>query len=362
MPNAPNTPEPNHRAALARELGVGHVFCVASGTMISSGLFILPGLAHAQAGPAIVWSYLFAGLLATAGALSIAELTTAMPKAGGDYFFVTRVFGPGVGTVAGLLSWFSLSLKSAFAIVGMATFAALLVELSGLAVGAGLCAVFVAINILGVREAARLQVALVTGLFILLAVYIVAGLFQVRPELLIPLAPYGLVSVFSATGLVYISYGGLLKAISVAEEVKDPGRTLPLGLLLSLVFVTIVYVLAVFVTSGVVETEQLDHSLRPLSDGGQVVLGRWGFVALTTGAILAFVSTANAGILAASRYLLALSRDKLLPAPLARVNRRFRTPHVAIIITGLIVVMGLLLDLKILVEAASTVLILGNIL
>lgn len=98
--------------------------------MISSGIFVLPGLAHAKAGPAVVFSYFLAGLLATAGLLSIAELTTAMPKAGGDYFYISRGLGPATGTIAGLLSWFSLSLKSAFALIGMAVLVAPFVPLS----------------------------------------------------------------------------------------------------------------------------------------------------------------------------------------------------------------------------------------
>jgi len=349
-------------AELKKGLGLVHVFAIASGAMISSGLFVLPGMAHALAGPGVIWSYLMAGILATAGALSMAELTTAMPKAGGDYFFIMRGFGPGVGTVAGLLSWFSLSLKSAFAIVGMATFAALIVNLHGLLAGAVLCVVFVGLNLVGVREAARVQVVLVAGLFALLATYVVVGMGQVRSELLIPFAPYGLARVFSATGFVFVSYGGLLKVASVAEEVRRPGRTIPLGLLLSLVAVTIAYTSVVMVTSGVVETEALDGSLMPLSDGGRAILGRAGYVAMSVGAALAFITTANAGIMAASRYLLALARDRLLPAPLARVNARFRTPHVAILVTGAVIVASLLLELEVLVKAASTVLILGYML
>jgi len=347
---------------LKKGLGLVHVFAIASGAMISSGLFILPGMAHALAGPGVIWSYVLAGILATAGALSIAELTTAMPKAGGDYFFIMRGFGPGVGTVAGILSWFSLSLKSAFAIVGMATFAALIVNLHGLAAGAVLCALFVALNLVGVREAARVQVALVGVLFALLAAYIVVGAGQVRSELLIPFAPYGLARIFSTAGFVFVSYGGLLKVASVAEEVRRPGRTIPLGLVLALVSVTLIYTLAVVVTSGVVESEALDGSRTPLSDGGRAILGRAGYVAMSVGAALAFITTANAGIMAASRYLLALSRDRLLPGPLAKVNRRFQTPHVAILITGAVIVVSLLLKLDVLVEAASTVLILGYML
>jgi amino acid transporter/mannitol/fructose-specific phosphotransferase system IIA component (Ntr-type) len=347
---------------LKKGLGLVHVFAIASGAMISSGLFILPGMAHAEAGPGVIFSYLLAGILATAGALSIAELTTAMPKAGGDYFFIMRGFGPGVGTVAGVLSWFSLSLKSAFAIVGMATFAALVVNLHGLVAGPVLCVLFVVLNLVGVREAARAQVVLVAGLFALLALYIVAGLGQVRSALLIPFAPYGLGRVFWTTGFVFVSYGGLLNVASVAEEVRRPGRTIPLGLALSLVSVTLIYTLAVVVTSGVLETETLDGSLTPLSDGGRAILGEAGYIAMSVGAVLAFVSTANAGIMAASRYLLALSRDRLLPRPLAKVNRRFRTPHAAILVTGAVIVLSLFLKLDILVEAASTVLILGYML
>ncbi len=105
---------------LAKDLGLIHIFSLAAGAMISSGLFILPGLAHARAGPAVVLSYFLAGLLAMRGLLSIIELTTAMPKTGADHFYISRAMGPAMGTVAGVLSWFSLSPKSAFALVGAA--------------------------------------------------------------------------------------------------------------------------------------------------------------------------------------------------------------------------------------------------
>ncbi|MFP3938038.1 MAG: amino acid permease, partial [Phycisphaerae bacterium] len=347
---------------LGKRLKLSHVFAIASGAMISSGLFILPGMAHAMADPGVIWSYLLAGILATAGALSIAELATAMPKAGGDYFFITRGFGPGVGTIAGTLSWFSLSLKSAFAIFGMATFLTLLVALHGIFAGAMLVTVFVALNVVGVREAARVQVAIVALLFGLLILYVLAGVGQVRSELLIPFAPQGLAPIFTTAGFVFVSYGGLINVASIAEEVRKPGKTIPLGLVLSLIAVTLCYTLVVVVTSGVVESSELDGSRTPISDGGRAIMGGFGYVAMTIGAVLAFVSTANAGIMSASRYLLALSRDKLLPAPLSAVNRRFGTPHVAIMVTGAVILLSLLLELAVLVEAASTVLILANIL
>jgi APA family basic amino acid/polyamine antiporter len=87
------------------------VFSIASGAMISSGIFILPGFAYAKTGPTVFISYFIAGFLGFLGILSVIELATAMPKAGGDYYFVNKTFGPVMGTISGFLGWFALSLK-----------------------------------------------------------------------------------------------------------------------------------------------------------------------------------------------------------------------------------------------------------
>jgi len=106
-------------ANLKKELGLLDVFCVATGAMISSGLFILPAIAYAKAGPAVILSYFFASLLVLPSVFSKAELATAMPRAGGTYFFIERSLGSMCGLFGGLAGWFSLVLKSAFAVVGM---------------------------------------------------------------------------------------------------------------------------------------------------------------------------------------------------------------------------------------------------
>ncbi len=330
--------------------------------MISSGLFVLPGLAYEKAGPAVVLSYLIAGLFAMTGMLSIAELATAMPKAGGDYFYITRGMGPGVGTVAGLLNWFSLSLKSAFALVGMAAFTTLIVGVNIHVIAVVFCLLFVLVNLIGVKQAASFQVALVAGLLVLMLLYVAYGLPAVKVQHFDPFAPKGLAAVFSTAGFVFVSYGGLLKIASVSEEVKDPGRVIPSGLILSLVVVSIFYTVMVFVAAGVVPPAKLAGSLTPISDGAAIVMGRWGWIALSVGAVLAFVSTANAGIMAAARYLLALSRDGLLPKPLEKVSARFKTPTTAVLVTGGFIAVALFLNLRLLIEAASTVLILSYML
>ncbi|MDH5186403.1 MAG: amino acid permease [candidate division WOR-3 bacterium] len=343
---------------LKKELNLFDIFCITSGAMISSGLFILPGLAHAQAGPAVFISYFLAGLLAITGMLSQAELASAMPKAGGTYFYVTRTLGPAVGTVDGLITWVSLSLKSAFALVGMSAFTILLINLDIRLIGVVLCLIFILINLIGIKEAGTVQIVLVLGLFAALLLYIILGLPAIKAQNLLPFAPKGFSAILSTAGFVFVSYGGLLKIASLAEEVKNPGKTIPLGMILSHLIVTLLYMIVVFVTTGVLSGDKLDYSLTPISDGAAVFMGGWGKIFFGIAAILAFVSTANAGIMSASRYPLALGRDGLLPEFLGSVNQRFKTPHFAILITGLFMIVVLFLRLTILVKVASTVLIL----
>ncbi len=347
---------------LPKSLNLLDVFAIATGAMVSSGLFILPGLAYAKAGPAVVVSYLLAGLLACCGMLSIAELATAMPKAGGDYFFATRGLGPAVGTIAGLLSWFALSLKSVFALVGMGAFAVLVIGIDARLVAFVFCLVFLVLNLTGVKIAARVQVALVAGLLVLLVLYVLWALPAVRMSNFEPVAPKGLTPIVSTAGFVFVSFGGLLKVASVAEEIERPDRNIPMGMIVSLLVVAVAYALVILMTIGVLSPDRLSGSRTPISDGAASFMGSWGAVVMGVAAILAFVSTANAGMMAASRYLLALSRDELLPGPFGRINAKFKTPHIALVVTGLFMAAALVLELDLLIKAASTVLVLSYML
>ena len=142
----------NGNPALKKALHLIDVFSISTGAMISSGLFVLPGLAFAKAGPAMILAYLLAALLIIPSMLAKAELSTAMPKSGGTYFFIDRSLGPVLGTFGGLANWFSLSMKSAFALVGIGAFAVLAVpnitpmQIKLIAVSA--CALFTIFNIL----------------------------------------------------------------------------------------------------------------------------------------------------------------------------------------------------------------------
>jgi amino acid transporter/mannitol/fructose-specific phosphotransferase system IIA component (Ntr-type) len=346
---------------LKKDLNLLDILCITTGAMLSSGIFLLPGLAFSKAGPAVFLSYFIAGILAAAGMLSQAELTSAMPKSGGTYYFVTRSMGAAVGTVYGLITMLSLALKSAFELISMAAFTSFIIQMDIRIIGLILCVVFILINILGAKGAGRIQTVLVFIIVPVLILYSMAGLPSVDVQNFVPFAPNGVLSIFSTAGFVFVSYGGLLKVASIAEEVRDPGRVLPLGMILSLIIIMLLYMGVIFVTTGNLQGDVLAKSLRPVTDGASVFAGRWGGILVTFVAILGFSSAANAGILGASRYPLALSRDDLLPKPLGKINNRFKSPHNAIILTGIMIAVSLFMKMDILIKAASSVLILTYI-
>lgn len=347
---------------LKKQLNLLDVFCIASGAMISSGIFILPGLAFSYAGPAVFISYLLAGVLALVGVLSVIELSTAMPKAGGDYYFVTRSLGPLVGTVSGVMSWFALSLKTAFAVFGIAEVVFLLTGTPIVLTAAIVCTVFAVLNIIGVEAAAKLEVYLVVGLLSILGVYCFAGKLQFQASHFRPFLPEGANSVFSTAGFVFVAYGGLLNVATISEEVINPKRNIPLGFLLSVLVITGLYTVVLIITVGVMAPDRLSGSLSPIADAAEQLTGKPGYILVTAAAFMAFITTANAGIMSASRYPLALSRDKLLPKSIGFVHNRYNTPVFSVGLTSVFIFCALLLDIEQLVKAASTVILTANVL
>ncbi|MBU0519981.1 amino acid permease [bacterium] len=347
--------------SLKKELNLLDVFCITLGAIMSTGLFLLPGLAYEKAGPAVIFSYFLAGLLATTGLLSQAELASAMPKAGGTYFYVTRSLGPAVGTVYGLITLVALALKSAFELMGMAVFTRLLIDWDVRFIAILLCLIFLFINLRGAKRAGRIQVILVFTILSALAIYIGYSSKHIQTTHFEPFLPQGFRGVLMGAGFVFVSFGGLLKVASLAEEIKNPGKILPLGMILSLLSAWAIYMMVIFLTVGVLPGSELSGSLRPLSDAALVSIGEWGYIFLAIIAIIAFASAANAGIMGASRYPMALSRDGLLPGFVGEINDRFKTPHYSILITGGFMIAALFLDLEVIIKAASAVLILTYI-
>ena len=359
----------NNETELKRELGLLDVFSVAAGAMISSGLFVLPAIAYSKAGPGMIVAYFIASILIIPSVLSKAELATAMPRSGGTYFFIERSLGPIGGLFSGLAGWFSLALKSAFAVLGMALicevilrdfFNAHFTDWNVKILAVLCCLLFTGLNTVSVKHTSRLQNILVAVLLIILATFVVAGAgsvdimrFKAPPDTDIKFR-----AVLATCGLVFISFGGLTKVASIAEEVKQPGRNLPRGMILAWFVVSVFYILVITITVGVLDGVTLADSHAPISRAAETFMGTPGFVILSIAAVAAFITTANGGILAASRSPMAMSRDQLLPPSLARINRRYRTPHTSILLTGGFMIASIvLLDIEMLVKTASTLMI-----
>ena len=335
---------------LKKELGLFDVFAISTGAMFSSGFFLLPGLAAAKAGPAVFVAYLIAGVLILPAMFSVAELSTALPRAGGAYFFLDRSLGSMVGTIGGLGTYFALTLKTAFALIGIGAYAAFFIELPIKTVAVALTFLFMIVNIVGAKETTALQRILVIILLTVLAFFLVQGVVFVTSGQsasetagrMQPFLPFGLSGLLSTVGFVFVSYAGLTKVASVAEEIKNPDRNIPLGMILSLFVTSLVYVVGVFLMVSILEPSSLHSDLTPVATAAESFFtwlpGSTGLLLVVAAALAAFASTGNAGLLSASRYPLAMARDRLLPDFFATLGR-FRTPTLSILVTGFVIVL-----------------------
>ena len=336
--------------SLKKSLTLFDVFAISTGAMFSSGFFLLPGIAAAQTGPSVVLAYFVAGIMILPAMLSKAELTSAMPKAGGSYYFIERSMGPMLGTIGGLGTWLSLVFKTAFALIGMGAYLAIFVELPIKPLAIGLTVAFMALNVVGAKESSGLQRILVTVLLAVLGFFIAQGLYFVvdRPEAtqtladMGPLFLSGVEGFMGTVGLVFVSYAGLTKVSSVAEEVEDPDRVIPLGMLLSISVATVVYCVGVAVMMWVLDPQAFQKDLTPVASAAAVLFD-WlpegvGVGLAVAAAVAAFASTGNAGIMSASRYPLAMGRDRLLPHAFTHIGR-YSTPTMGILATGVLMIL-----------------------
>jgi amino acid transporter/mannitol/fructose-specific phosphotransferase system IIA component (Ntr-type) len=330
---------------LKKELTLFHVYAIATGTTLSAGFFLLPGLAAIEAGPAVPLVYFIAVIPLVPAMFSIIELATAMPRAGGVYYFLDRTMGPMIGTVGGFGTWSALVLKVAFALIGMGAYIKLFfpsVEIVPVAVSTAI--ILGILSLFGSKKSGTLQILLVAVLLFCLFVFIGYGLPKVNINHFDNFLSSGWASILSASGIVYISYIGLTKIASLSEEVKNPERNLPLGIFLALGTALIIYVLGTMVMTGVIPLERFVGDLTPVATAGEYLFGEVGVILFSIAALFAFTSVANGGILSASRYPLALSRDHLLPRYFLKMSK-WSTPIFAIMLTvGTIVVILLLLD------------------
>jgi amino acid transporter/mannitol/fructose-specific phosphotransferase system IIA component (Ntr-type) len=350
---------------LKRELKLIDVYSISTGAMFSSGFFLLPGLAFALSGAWVILAYALSAVLVVPAMLSKAELASAMPKAGGTYYFLDRSMGPLVGTIGGLGTWVAMGFKNTFALIGMGAYLVLVVDLDITVVALVLTALFTVFNIVGAKETAGLQRVLVFALVAILGLFVAAGLAEILSRGIVESTAAAFAAapgtdvdgVFATVGLVFVSYAGLTKTASVAEEVDNPDRNLIRGMAYSLATAAFIYVAGCYVLVMVVDHADLASDLTPVATAARAVFdwlpAQVALGVILVAAIAAFASTANAGILAASRYLLAMGRDRLVSTRFASVSKR-GTPVLGVLASSAFIAVALLtLDVITVAKLAS---------
>ncbi|MAP99924.1 MAG: hypothetical protein CMC51_03845 [Flavobacteriaceae bacterium] len=330
---------------LERSLSLPAVIAIGIGGMLGTGIFVLPGLAATKIGASLWLAYLIAAICILPAAYSKSELATAMPSSGGTYVFIERAFGPLFGTISGLGLWIALVLKCAFALVGIGAYVLVVLEMDSegitKSVGLGFLFLVFLLNVVGAKKAGSFQ-----SYAVLLALIVLAALFVLGIQTMDQATPFfaklknetvelaGYKDLIFTVAFVYLSYSGVTKVAAIAEEIKNPDKNLPQGMILSLIIITIIYVLISFVLTSNISLSELAGNYSPIHTlaidlnvssfeiNGVHVVG--AFIAFI--AVLTLLSTVNAGVLASSRFPFAMSRDGLLPEFWSKVHRRFLTP------------------------------------
>ncbi len=344
---------------LQHKMSLGAVVAISASAMLGSGIFVLPGLAAAKTGPSVFLAYVLAGICVLPAAMSKAELATAVPTSGGTYVYLDRTFGPLAGTVAGIGLWLSLLLKSAFALVGFGAYLSVLADIPLIPMALVFLVLITILNVYGVKRVGVFQQVIVLTSVISFSLLAIWGLFVMDGANLVPAFPMGTTGFFSATAFVFVAFAGVTNVAAVAEEVEDPARNLPRGILISLGVVTAMYGLIVLAIVGTVPWAELSGDIHPVYTFSNALAGPYiGWIAALLG-VLTMTSMANSGLLAASRFPFAMSRDALLPQWLTALHPEYLTPVRSIILTSVAIALSIvMLDVEKMAKLASAFILL----
>ena len=337
---------------IERSLGLNGVVIVTIAASIGAGLFVLPSFAAAIMGPGIWLAFLLAGIVFLPGTLSKSELASAMPENGGAYVYVERSFGPLVGTISGLGLWASFLLKSAFALIGFSAYMYVVtnyfdVETNSTLIIMSALALITFLNLLGIKKVKAFQTPILALTTALVVIICIIQLFDGSTDFSRPLdgafdvAKEDPTLVAEAAALVFVAYAGIYKAGAIGGEIKKPEKNLHRSMLISLLLITILYVFVTFIMMASVEGDWWinsdDGTVRedPIFAFVDAVASTKVGLAVAMLAVLTMISGALSGLLAASRFLFAMARDSLLPGSLGDTNKKFETPHWAILLTGI---------------------------
>lgn len=377
------------QVSLSRDLGLFDVTMIGVGAMIGAGIFGLTGIAAGEAGPVgLLLAFLLNGVVTSLTGLTYAELGAAYPQAGGGYAWVkeglTRIFG----FYAGWISWFSHSVACSLYAVLFGTFFAELLEIAGLELGQnvaffGLTSEQVAVKVLAVLAALLFIIINVrgsseTGLvgnIITIFKIVVLGLlvvFGLRAMLNIPdwadnfwrdpgPLPHGLGGIILAMGLTFVAFEGYEIIAQSGEEVKNPAHNVPRAIFIAIAVVVVVYLAVAFVSIGALVQDSGLPNWMYLGENGERAMIEtaraimpYGALIMILGGLASTTSALNATIYSSSRVSFAMGRDRDLPAIFGRIHPRNKTPHWAIWLSGLLIIlMAVLLPVTDVASGAS---------
>jgi amino acid transporter/nucleotide-binding universal stress UspA family protein len=380
---------------LARTLGLFDAVMIGLGAMIGAGVFVLTGIAAGEAGPAAIIAFALNGIVTTFTAFSYAELASAIPEAGGGYSFVKRAMPAFWGFLSGWMLWFAYTVACALYAVG---FGGYFVELLGSYWPAAhealmstlghqwtvslvtflISAFFVALNILGADVTGKAENVVTIAKVVVLALFISFGLVALfrRPDAMAafdPLLPKGFGGVLAAMGLTFIAFEGYDLIATVSEEVKEPTKNIPRATFIALWAAVIIYLFIILVSIGAVDPskfqvygqtyDQLPAGLgiqAPVDPSDPQINTAWevlaihaetgivraaenfmpmfGVALIVLGGLFSTMSALNASVLASSRVGFSMGRERMLPPALGIIHPGRRTPHVAVLVSGLIIV------------------------
>lgn len=345
---------------LKRDLGLLDAVGIGLGAVMGAGIFVVTGVAAGVAGPAFLVALAVAGAAATFNGLSSAQLAARYPQSGGTYEYGYRVVSPAAGFAAG---WMFLASKLAAAgtvALGFGYYAAALVPgVSPVVAGAAAVMLVTVANLFGIQKAGKFNLAIVALTLVSLGAFVAAGIPSFDPARLAPFAPHGWRGVAESCGLLFFAYTGYARLATLGEEVRDPEKTIPKAIMITLGFSFVIYLAVGAVAVGSVGAEALAASGSPLERAAETFTFPGVGRLLAVGAASAMLGVLLSQIIGISRMMLAMARRCDLPGFLGKIESKRGVPARGIVITGAIALaLALAGTLKpVLAAAAFTILV-----
>ena len=343
--------------SLKRTLTAVDLTLLGIGAIIGTGIFVLTGTAAAnQAGPAIVVSYMAAGLACGFAALCYAEFAAMIPIAGSAYTYSYATLGEifawmigwdlileyAVGSMTVAIGWsgYFQRILAGFDWYLPTWMTAAPAAAEGAVINLPAVIIVLLIMILlvvGVRESARFNAWMVGVKIAAVLFFIAAGAWYVKPENWSPFMPYEWSGVMTGAAVVFFAYIGFDAVSTTAEEAKNPSRDLPIGIIASLVICTILYVVVAAILTGIVPVVQYKSDPQflnaPVGYALSVINQDWAAGLVSAGAVAGITSVLLVMLMSQPRIFFSMSRDRLLPPGVSKVHPRFQTPYITTIIT-----------------------------